>query len=258
MTNRPLNIGTAPLQLENEVSLIDRAHRWFIAACIVLGMVATLALVVTNPPYYSLQNGVPAQVATFATASPAFIQAHLVSAVAAAYLAPLSLLGMAWLAMRPQVGAKGHRSNWLASIAFLIVLIGMLPVSVFPAQDALTYDVVRIGISPISRTILQQYNNDGVMSYYSAMFLVGTILGPILIGIALWRARAVPIWAAVLITFGRLLTFLYPFLRDLPGIYIQLLSWTPLFIGSIPTALAVLNAPGTEAGGKEESIRTSF
>ncbi len=95
------------------------------------------------------------------------------------------------------------------------------------------------------------------MSYYSAMFLVGTILGPFLIGIALWRARAVPIWAAVLITFGRLLTFLYPFLRDLPGIYIQLLSWTPLFIGSIPTALAVLKVPGTGSEGKENSVRTN-
>ncbi len=243
MINRPLNTGTAPLLMENDVSLNDRVHRWFIATCIVLGMLATLALVVTNPPYYSLQNGVPAQVATFATASPAFIQAHLFSAVAAAYLAPLSLLGMACLAMRPPVGPKGHRSNWLASIAFLVVLIGMLPVSVFPAQDALTYDVVRMGSNPLFTTILQQYNNDSVMSYYSAMFLVGTILGPILIGIALWRARAVPIWAAVLITFGRLLTFLYPFLRDLPGIYIQLLSWTPLFIGSIPAALVVLKTP---------------
>jgi hypothetical protein len=155
--------------------------------------------------------------------------------VVAAYLLPLGLVAMAWLAMR--------RSPWLASLAVLIVLIGMLPVTVFAAQDSLTYDVVRLGDNPIFATILQRFNDDPVMSYYSAMFLVGTILAPTLIGIALWRTRVVPVWAAILITFGRLLTFLYPVMRNIPGIYVQLLSWLPLFIASFPVAWAVAKDP---------------
>jgi len=185
-------------------------------------------------------------VATYTTANPVLIQAHLLTVVSAVYLLPLSLLAMAWLAMR--------RSPWLASIAILVVLIGMLPAAAFPAQDALTYDLVRMGSNPLFMTILQRFNNDGVMSYDNVMFLVGTLLGPTLIGMALWRARAVPIWAAVLITFGRLLTFLYPFFPGFPGIYVQLLSWVPLFIGSMPAAFTMLkltNEGESDQTGKE-------
>lgn len=220
---------------EKAVPFIYRLHRWFFATCIVLGMVATLVLVATSPQYYSLQNGVAAMVATFATANTVLIQAHLLSGVLAVYLLPVSLLAMAWLAMR--------RAPWLASIVTLIVFISIFPVAAFSAQDALTYDLAHMGNNPLFVTIAQQFNNDGVMSYYNAMFIVGTVFAPMLIGIALWRTRAVPIWAAALITFGRLLVFLYPIVPGLPGIYIQLLSWGFLFIGSLPAALAVLRAP---------------
>lgn len=220
------------------VPLIYRLQRLFFAACIVLGMVATLVLVATSPQYYSLQNGVASMVATFATANTVMLQAHLLSGVFAVYLLPVSLLAMAWLAMR--------RSPWLASIVLLVVLLGILPVAAFSAQDALTYDLAHMGSNPLFVAIAQQFNNDGVMSYYNVMFILGTVVGPTLIGIALWRARAVPLWAAVLITFSRLLVFLYPFMPGLPGIYIQLLSWVPLFIGSIPAALAMAKVPYKE------------
>src|SRR5215469_2039871 len=224
---------------EKAVPLIYRLHRWFFAACIVLGMVVTLVLVATSPQYYSLQNGVAVMVATFATANTVMIQAHLLSGVLAVYLLPVSLLAMAWLAMR--------RSPWLASLVTLIVFISIFPVAAFSAQDALTYDLAHMGDNPLFVTIAQQFNNDGVMSYYNAMFIVGTVFAPMLIGIALWRARAVPIWAAVLITFGRLLVFLYPLVPGFPGIYIQLLSWGLLFIGSLPAAFAMLKRRDEQA-----------
>jgi hypothetical protein len=224
---------------KNTVPLIYRLQCLFFAACIVLGMVSTLVLVITSPQYYSLQNGVASMVATFATANPVMIQAHLISGVFTVYLLPLSLLAMAWLAMR--------RSPWLASIVMLVVFIGIFPVAAFSAQDALTYDLAHMGSNPLFVTIAQQFNNDGVMSYYNVMFLLGTIFAPTLIGIALWRTRAVPIWAAILITFSRLLVFLYPFVPGLPGIYVQLLSWGLLFIGSIPAALVMVKVPYNES-----------
>jgi hypothetical protein len=106
-----------------------------------------------------------------------------------------------------------------------------------------------MGNNPLFATIAQRFNDDGVMSYYAILFIVGTTFAPALVGIALWRSRAVPLWAAVLITFSRFLVFLvYPFTQSfLPGVYIQLLSWTSLLIGSIPAALAVLKGRGEEA-----------
>jgi hypothetical protein len=60
----------------------------------------------------------------------------------------------------------------------------------------------------------------------------------------------IPIWAAILITFSRLLVFLYPFVQSsIPSVYLQLLSWLLLFIGSIPAALAMLKVPSNESGG---------
>ena len=178
-------------------------------------------------------------VATFGTANTVMMQTHLIAGVFAVYLLPLSLLSMAWLAIR--------RSPWLASIVTLVVFIGIFPVAAFSAQDALTNDLAHMGSNPLFLTIAQRFNDDGVMSYYNVMFILGTVLAPALIGIALWRARAVPMWAAILITFSRLLVLLYPLVPSLPGIYIQLLSWVLLFIGSIPAALAMVKVPYNES-----------
>lgn len=226
---------------QKAVPLLSRLHRWFFAVCIVLGIGATLVLVATSPQYYGLQNGIPTMVATFATANPTLLQAHLLSGVFVVYLLPVSLLSMAWLATR--------RAPWFASIVLLVVFIGIVPVAAFSAQDALTADLAHMGSNPFFTTIAQQFNDDGVMSYYNVMFLLGTVFAPMLVGVALWRARVVPIWAAVLLTFGRLLVFLYPFIQSsIPGVYLQLLSWLVLFIGSIPAALAMVKVPPTSSG----------
>jgi hypothetical protein len=219
--------------MAGSVPLIYRLHRWFFAGCIVLGIAATLALVATSPQYYSLQNGIPSMFATFAAASSALLQAHLIAGVFTVYLLPVSLLAMAWLTMR--------RAPWLASTIMLLGFISLFPLAAFSAQDALTYDLTRMGSDPVFLTIAQTFNDDRVMSYYNAMFIVGTVLVPTLIGISLWRTRVVPIWAAILITLSRLLVFLYPILPGFPAIYLQLLSWVPLFIGSIPAAIVMLH-----------------
>jgi len=85
------------------------------------------------------------------------------------------------------------------------------------------------------------------MGYYSAVFLLGTILGPILLGVTLWRARVVPIWATVLMIISRPLVFSYlPFQGAFPAVYIQATTWLLFFIGSIPAALAMLRRRGEE------------
>ena len=234
-----MNISSYESQQGHTIPLIYRLHRWFFAACIVLGIVATLAIVITSPQYYSPQNGTAIMVSTFATANTVLLQAHFIAGVLTVYLLPVSFMAMAWLAMR--------RSPWLTSIIMLVIFISTFPLAAFSAQDALTYDLSHMGHNPLFGTIAQQFNDDGIMSYYNALFVVGTVLGPTLVGIALWRTRVIPIWAAILITLSRLLVFIYPFTTGLPGIYIQLPSWIPLLIGSIPAALAMVRAPYNES-----------
>ena len=227
------------LPLEKSVPLIYRLQRWFFASCIVLGAAATLVMVATNPGYYNSQTGEAGLLAGYASANVVMVQIHLISAVITFYLLPVGLVVMAWLALR--------RAPWLASIGAFLVLLGMLPLpAVGAAVESLTYDIVRMGSNPLLITMVNQFTTDGIMSYYNIVDVPGIVLGPAVIGLALWRARAVPIWSAVLITLSRLVVFLFPFFPSLPGVYIQFPSCLLLFIGSIPAALAVLRMPHSE------------
>jgi len=217
------------------VPMIYRFQRLFFAASIVLGTAAILVAAFANPPYYGSQAGVASAIATNATDSDLMDQTHLVAQLIAAYLLPLGFLTMAWLANR--------RSPWLASIGAFIALLGFLPLALYVGQDALFYDIARWGSNPQFVDLAQRWNNDGIMAYYGIMFGLGTVFGPTLLGIALWRSRAIPVWAAICLTFSRLPVFLFPFVSYHVESAIVLAGVVLLFIGSIPAALAVLNAP---------------
>jgi hypothetical protein len=44
---------------------------------------------------------------------------------------------------------------------------------------------------------IDAYNNSGVVEVATVVFLIGHVLGLILLAIALWRARSIPRWAAI-------------------------------------------------------------
>jgi len=168
-------------QQEPAVPLIYRLQRWFFAASIVLGTAATCVMVATNPGYYNAQTGEAGLLAGYASASAVMVQIHLISAVITFYLLPVGLVVMAWLAMR--------RAPWLASIGAFLVLLGMLPLPALAAAvESLTYDIVRMGSNPLLITMVQRFNTDEVMSFYTAVDVPGIVFGPALIGLALWRA----------------------------------------------------------------------
>lgn len=219
---------------EKSAPLISRLQCWFFAVCIVGGTAVTLVSVVANPGYYSPHTDVASFIAAFATANPFMSQTHVISMIFVSYLLPLGLLAMAWLAMR--------RAPWWASSAALLILLGMFPLAVFAGQDSLSYDIARMGSNPLLLALARQFDKDEVMSYYNVMFDIGSIFGPTVLGIALWRARAIPVWAALLITISRPIAFLYPFLplQWQLGFIVQIPSCLLLFIGSIPAAYTML------------------
>lgn len=239
-------------QQEPAVPVIYRLQRMFFTLCIVLGPAFGLAAVVTGPGYSSTKSGPVAALAATMNASTIQLQTSAIMSTIGTYLFPVGLLAMAWLAMR--------RAPWWASSAMLVVFIGVFPFPAFNAQNALYWDLARIGSYPVFSTIVQHFNDDGVMGYYGIVFLLGTILGPVLIGIALWRVRAVPIWAAVLLIISRPLVFSYlPIQHALPAVYIQATTWLLFFIGSLPAALAMLKRrdeePALLASEKQAATR---
>ena len=223
------------LQQKKGVPLIYRFQRLFFAASIVLGTAAILVAAFANPPYYGSQAGVASAIATNATDSDLMDQTHLVAQLIAAYLLPLGFLTMAWLANR--------RSPWLASIGALIALLGFLPLALYVGQDALFYDIARWGSNPQFVDLAQRWNNTGVMAYYGIVFGAGTVFGPTLLGLALWRSRAIPVWAATCLIFSRLPVLLFSFVPYHVETAIVIAGTVLLFISSIPAAVAVLKAP---------------
>jgi len=231
---------------KNTIPMIYRFQRLFFAASIVLGTAAILVAAFANPPYYGSSQGIASAVATNATDSDLMDQTHLVAQLIAAYLLPLAFLTMAWLANR--------RSPWLASIGAFISLLGFLPLALYVGQDSLFYDIARWGSSPQFVDLAQRWNNDGIMAYYGIVFGVGTVFGPTLIGLALWRSRAIPVWAAICLTLSRLPVLLFPFVPYHVETAIVLAGVVLLFIGSLPAALAVLRVPRNESQLTEDKL----
>lgn len=142
---------------------------------------------------------------------------------------------MAWLANR--------RSPWLASIGAFIALLGFLPLALYVGQDALFYDIARWCSNPQFVDLAQRWNTTGMMVYYGIVAGAGTVFGPTLLGLALWRSRAIPVWAAICLTFSRLPVLLFSFVPYYVETAIVIAGTMLLFISSIPAALAVVKAP---------------
>jgi hypothetical protein len=159
---------------------------------------------------------------------------HLVAQLIAAYLLPLGFLTMAWLANR--------RAPWLASIGAFMALLGFLPLALYVGQDSLYYDIARLGSNPQFVELAQRWNTDGIMNFYGIVFGLGTVLGPTLIGLALWRSRAIPVWAAICLIVSRLSAPLFLFVPYHVAVAIILAGVVLLFLGSLPAAVAVVKA----------------
>ncbi len=206
-------------------------YRRFFVCSIIVGLLATLVAILTNPPYYGSGGGVAAAISTNAASSDLMDQAHVIAEVIASYLLPVGFLVMAWLALRD--------APLLATIGAALAFLGLAPLAVFAGEDSLYYDIARAGGASALVTMAQRFNGDGVMTYYNLMFVLGTVIAPVFIGAALWRARVIPAWAAVCLIFGRLPVFLFPFVPYHALIILLMVGFVALFAGSIPAAVAL-------------------
>lgn len=213
-----------------------KLQRTFFATCIVLGPLMAILEVAFNPSIGASSGS--AVIAANAAANDVATQLHLWFGVAGSFLMPFGLLGMALLAMR--------RSPWLATIGGLAALLGFLPSSVFAGQEALTYDVAQMGGSAPLVALWNRFNGDAVMTFYVLIFIVGGLLGPVLLGIALGRAQIIPAWAAWLIVIHSPL-LVAAFISHFHPQVAEIVTYSMLLIGCIPAASAMLrfNAEGS-------------
>ena len=74
------------------------------------------------------------------------------------------------------------------------------------------------------------------------LFVAGHILGLVLLGVALWRGRAIPAWAALLIAASQVLHFVFAVI--VPVHALDGLAWGLTAVGFAVAALTLARQPG--------------
>lgn len=208
------------LQTDQETSSSQptarKLQRLFFAACLLLGPFLVSLL---------LASGLPIQ------------WSLLIGLFALVVFLPFGAVGMTVLALR--------RSPWLASIGGFLSLTGFIAYGMIVVwQQELTYHSTLLGGGKPFTTLYDQINADPVMNVLLLMFIIGHLIGPMLLGIALGRTRLIPLWATWALIL-RVPLQAAGFIAGI-GLTMEIFTYGLLLLGSIPIALAWLKNAGDQ------------
>jgi hypothetical protein len=207
----------------------------FFAVCLILGPFLMIVETFFNPSRNAANGSGSAVIAASIAAGTAMPQTYQLSFlidIAEIFLLPFGFLGMTLLALR--------RSPWLATIGGFLALSGTTALIVFVGQDVLTHLMAQMGSGPQLVTLWDRFNTDPVITAYLYIFIIGQLLGTLLLGIGLGRTHMIPAWAAWAIIL-RTPVQIAGFVTHI-GLSIEIITYGLLFIGCIPIALALLKS----------------
>lgn len=189
-----------------------------------------------------------AAIAVNAAADPVTNNLHIAGFVLAAFLLPISVVGMARLAL--------PASPWLATVGGTIGLLGWLPFAALAAQDDLTLQMARLGPGDRLGPLWERFNDDATMTLFLVVYIVGHLLAYVLLPIALRRARVIPAWSAWLLVSTTPLTLAFFATRlrfELVGWTLLVLLLAAFVVGSLPVAWATVRQHAST--GAPRSVR---
>lgn len=212
-------------------------HRAFFAACII---VAPLALSLwfglcptgAGDPACPDQGSSLAVFAAFRTINPQLMQLWLFLTLGIAYLYPLSYVGLGVVAMK--------HSPWLATLGMVCGFAAGVVWAAIADSMATLASMARVGLNPLFVTVEHHYYANGMILTLGAFWVIGHLLGYVLLGIALLRARSIPRWAPWLLILSAPL--MGPIAYGTGLGLLQVLGYVLVFIGSVPAAIALLRA----------------
>jgi hypothetical protein len=164
----------------------ERAARFLLAGCLVGGPLAAIVVRATVPA--SSTASVARTVSDYA-AHPGATRAVLIADAFVFLLVPAAVAaaGLAW-----------RRAPVLALLAAVASFVGWTAIMMLIAQDALVAVAGRSAYAGAQATaIANAWSSETLVAVWLVAFIAGHIVGTVLLGAALWRARAVPRWAAV-------------------------------------------------------------
>jgi hypothetical protein len=102
-----------------------------------------------------------------------------------------------------------NRRVTLGQIAGGLLLVGTAVTTAFYAFSIVEYEMVnQPGLNRVELAkYLHEANNTASALPLFILFIVGIVIGLILLAIAAWRGKLIPIWAAILIFLGGLIAF---------------------------------------------------
>jgi hypothetical protein len=141
--------------------------------------------------------------------------------------------------------ARRHAPR-LGTVALVVSFIGFASLfwSNVAGGDNVALAAARIGTSPVSTgKLLDSLGHITAVGLASDLFVIGHTLGLILLGIALWRGRAVPAWAALAIAVSMVFHFVFAVI--VPVHVLDGLAWAAAAAGFAAAGLALVREPGT-------------
>jgi hypothetical protein len=214
-----------------------KLQRAFVAVCLLLAPL-TVSLSFATCPVYGNPNcpgtggtaSTAAAGAAFRDANPLLLQVFFFVTVLAMYLYPLSYVYLGRLAMK--------RSPWLAISGIVCGFIGSVVWGFLTDEFFWINMLAQSGLDAHFPQFQQAYTANGWVYAVHTGWVIGHLLGYVLLGIALLRARTIPRWAAWLIIVSA--PIMGPLSYGTGLGLLQVLGYVLVFIASVPAALAIL------------------
>ncbi len=212
----------------------DKGRRWRLLALAVIAPIGPLAIAGIRAvlPYRTTEDnaGIVAGVAANASAESTVLWLGLIASLTLV----VGVVVVSSVAVRgaPVLGTIGAV---LAVAGYSSLFIGVLP------PDAAALGAVQAGVdNATTAQILDQMAAHPSAAIALVLFLVGHILGTVLLGIALWKGRMVPVWAALALIVSQPLHLVFAVV--VPNGLLDAASWTLTAIGFAATAMALLRS----------------
>jgi hypothetical protein len=171
-------------------------------------------------------DSVPVSLAKIA-AHPSGQRAVIICDLLAAFMVPAVLYLMRLAGPRaPRLTLTG------GAVAFAAWLAGLVSLG---ASDLLYDHAAQLADRASAVSLVHAVTSDAAFVIPEALFLIGHVIGLLLLGIALWRSRAVPRWAAALIGLASVVQFL---VHD--QAVLSACVWGLFLVGMAPCAVALL------------------
>jgi hypothetical protein len=119
-----------------------------------------------------------------------------------AYIAFLTLVPGAYFVGR--LALRG--APWLTAIALFLVVPGYLSLPWTASSDVFTWSAGTAGLDPVSIAKAADVTH-GSMDLAGFTFVIGHVLGTLLLGVAMWRAHVGPRWAGVAVAVSQPIHF---------------------------------------------------